>query len=75
MIMCIIIFLLKNLCGGYNQVIVNRNIIMNGVLNSQGEAVSVVFIRIRSEELGFVGQEGEGAEFVRILELSSATEV
>ena len=44
---------------------------MNGVLNFQG----VVFIRVRREELGFVGQEGEGIEFVRNLKISSATEI
>ena len=70
---CLIIFLLKNLCGGYNQVIVNRNIMKNGVLNFQG----VVFIRVRREEWGVrvCGSEGEGIEFVRTLEISSATEI
>ena len=40
----------------------------NGVLNSQGVAVGVdvgvgvVLLRVRREELGFVGQKGEGME-------------
>jgi hypothetical protein len=30
---------------------------------------------VRREELGFVGQEGEGIEFVRTLEINFATEI
>ena len=35
---------------------------INGVLNSHGEGVGVVFIRIRREEVGSVGEEVKGFE-------------